>query len=102
MRVRLWTLLRIELALVLCALLLAWAVEPMRANFAHASAVTFLLFLFHFAVVPLRGYDFVIYDESPTSPYKYYFFGSIAASAFAGGFVSTAALRAMGLPSVGL
>jgi hypothetical protein len=87
------TILTFEAAIALAFLLLAMALPALRFELLYVAAMTALFFVLHLPLARLRGPSFVIRDEPPDSPLKYYWFGSIAAAAFAGGYLRDALLR---------
>ena len=80
----------LEISVVLLFFGFASMMPEFRQGFGHVCAMVFVLFLFHVVVVPFKGLSFVIWNADPTSTIKYYYFFSIGAAVYLGGFLRDA------------
>ena len=84
LRVSLGRLLIADAIVGLVGLLMAFSGGSIGHHGLSLACIFAVFFVMHAAVVPLRGLAFVIYDEPPDSPFKYYFFAAIGAAVFLG------------------
>jgi hypothetical protein len=84
MRVRLGTVLRVELGLVVLFVLLGVFVPVWRGFLLNSSCVVLIAVILQALILPFRGPDLVLYDEAPDSPLKYYWFAVIFVAVFSG------------------
>ena len=82
-----------ELALALASAGLAVLLPASLRGLAISSAcMSAMAFITHIVLVPMKGFDYVIYNEKPDSPYKYYWFFSIFIFVYVGKTLSDAIL----------
>ena len=58
-------------------LMLAVLCPPIRYSMSVSFATFFLFFLLHALIVPFKGLDYILWDDPPDSPVKYYWFIAI-------------------------
>ena len=72
------TVLVIELALGSFFATLSALLPTSRDHVTYPACMCAVAFLCHVVLVPVKGLSYVIHDEDPDSPYKYYWFSTIA------------------------
>jgi len=91
MRLTLKKILLGEFSIALIAALLFYLTPPTQASYSLSFIASLALFylIFHLPLFLIKDSNFIVYDEAPDSPIKYYWYFTIGLATFIGATVHT-------------